>query len=296
MWAAAARWAPVRRGTTSARLVTLRRRLGWWAQWPGTEPTTVRFPPGHYYSPIPSRADIDRRADVEPGAALPGIDLRIDEQVALLRVLDVALPTGPRFRDNGYYDVGDAAIYQALVRHLQPARVVEVGGGWSTAALLDAAAAPAVTVVDPDPARVRALLQPGDTDRCTVVAHQLQDVDLTPLLTLDAGDILFVDSTHVAKVGSDVNRIVFEVLPRLRSGVVVHFHDVWFPFEYPEAWLRDGRHWNEAYLLRAFLEHNDAFEILLWADLLRRLGRIDDPELATALDVGASAAIWIRRR
>ena len=274
----------------------MRVRRAWQTLWPGAEPMRMPFAPGHFYSPIPAPADVDAIPEVDAHATLPGIDLRVEEQVAFLRTLAVTLPTGPRFSANGYYDDGDAAIYQAIVRTTQPARVVEVGAGWSTAALFDAAATPAVTVIDPDPSRVHDLLRPDDLARCTIVARRLQDVDLAPLLALEAGDILFVDSTHVAKHGSDVNRIVLDVLPQLRPGVLVHFHDVLYPFEYPADWFRRGRHWSEAYLLRAFLACNDTYEILLWPDLLRRLGRIDDPDLLAAVTVGASAAIWIRRR
>lgn len=278
------------------RVRNVRERHAWRVLWPGTDPLPHRLPPGHFYSPVPSIADVDAWTAADATAVLPGIDLRVDEQATFLRSLGVALPTGPRFVDNGYYDTGDAAIYQAILRATDPARVVEVGGGWSTAALFDSGVTPAVTVIDPDPSRVYDRLLPADFTRCTVRAVRLQDVDLTPFLALDAGDILFVDSTHVGKLGSDVLRIFFEILPRLRSGVAVHFHDVHFPFEYPQDWFRRGLYWNEAYLLRAFLEHNDAFEILLWADLLRRLGRVDDPVLDAALARGHSAAIWLRKR
>jgi len=74
---------------------------------------------------------------------------------------------------------------------------------------------------------------------------------------------LFVDSSHVSKIGSDVNRIVFDILPILKPGVLVHFHDVLWPFEYPLQWIMEGKAWNEAYLLRAFLQYNSHFEIVL---------------------------------
>jgi hypothetical protein len=113
----------------------------------------------------------------------------------------------------------------------------------------------------------------------------LQDVPLSTFQLLDSGDVLFVDSTHVAKLGSDVNRILFEILPALASGVVVHFHDVFYPFEYPKNWVREGRGWNETYVLRAFLEYNEAFEILLWGHMLRTLGHY----------AGTGGSIWLRK-
>ncbi len=81
--------------------------------------------------------------------------------------------------------------------------------------------------------------------------------------------MLFIDSTHVSKVGSDVNFLFFEVLPRLRPGVHVHVHDIAYPFEYPREWVLEGRAWNEAYLLRAFLTGNPHWQIDLWPSVLQ---------------------------
>ncbi|MCZ8539210.1 hypothetical protein [Psychrobacillus psychrodurans] len=82
------------------------------------------------------------------------------------------------------------------------------------------------------------------------------------------GDILFIDSYHVSKIGSDVNYIIFEILPKLKPGVRIHFHDIFYPFEYPEKWIFEGRFWNRAYLLRAFLQYNQDFIIDLWNNYL----------------------------
>ena len=87
-------------------------------------------------------------------------------------------------------------------------------------------------------------------------------MDLSVFDALSANDILFVDSTHVSKTGSDVNHLFFEILPRLASGVLVHLHDIFFPFEYPQDWVLGGRSWNEIYMLRAFLQYNNAFRIV----------------------------------
>ena len=87
---------------------------------------------------------------------------------------------------------------------------------------------------------------------------------------LNAGDILFVDSTDVSKTGSDVNYIMFEIIPILKSGVLIHFHDVFCPFEYPKEWVFQGRNWNEDYILKAFLMYNDRFEIKLFSEYLHK--------------------------
>ena len=98
----------------------------------------------------------------------------------------------------------------------------------------------------------------------------MQDVDVGRFAALEANDILFIDSTHVSRIDSDVNRIFFEILPRLAAGVLVHLHDVFYPFEYPREWVYEGRAWNENYVLRAFLQYNRAWEIRFFNNYLAR--------------------------
>ncbi len=86
--------------------------------------------------------------------------------------------------------------------------------------------------------------------------------------TLSSGDVLFIDSSHTVKTGGDVTFLVEEVLPRLSPGVLVHFHDIFLPFEYPTDWVFAGRAWNEQYLVRAFMAFNSAFRVLLAAGWL----------------------------
>src|SRR5262249_1522191 len=109
--------------------------------------------------------------------------------------------------------------------------------------------------------------------RITVLPRNVQEVAPAVFEELERGDILFIDSSHVSKTYSDVNYLFFEILPRLRSGVYVHLHDVFYPFEYPKEWVYQGRGWNEAYLARAFLQYNDAFEIQLFNSFLERFHR-----------------------
>ena len=118
------------------------------------------------------------------------------------------------------------------------------------------------TFIEPHPKLLKSLLKQGDLERIEIVPRPLQDVDLELFESLRANDILFIDSTHVAKIGSDVNRIFFEILPALATGVYVHFHDIFYPFEYPREWIYEGRAWNEAYMLRAFLMYNAASGVL----------------------------------
>jgi Methyltransferase domain len=216
--------------------------------------------------------------------------LRRDEQLVLLEKLKTTDPTGPRFKpNNGVFSATDAAVYQAMNRQYKPTRVIEVGCGWSTAALFDAGAAQHVTLIEPYPDPVLHLLSNEDRARCDLLETRLHEVPLSIFQVLNSGDVLFVDSTHVAKLGSDVNRMLFEILPALSSGVIVHFHDIFHPYEYPETWVREGWGSKETYLLRAFLEYNEAFEILLWAHMLKTTG-----DLAIPLE-DCPGSIWLQK-
>jgi predicted O-methyltransferase YrrM len=251
---------------------------------PDLERTWV--PPGHFYSPIPSAADIAGHRDPLSRNApldLPGIDLREEAQLARLERLrryyvDQPWSAEPRtgvryYFENDQYSYGDAIFLFCMLRELRPKRIVEVGAGFTTAAMLDTVERflgkdIKITCLEPHPERVESLLRPGDEKRLELIRLPAQDAPLDVFTELGHDDLLFVDSTHVSKLGSDVNRLVLDVMPRLAKGVVVHFHDVFWPFEYPLRWIQENRAWNEAYLLRAFLCFNPAFEILLFNHLL----------------------------
>ncbi|MCA1706725.1 MAG: class I SAM-dependent methyltransferase [Actinobacteria bacterium] len=119
-----------------------------------------------------------------------------------------------------------------------------------------------LTFIDPFPRTLRALVSEADLWG-RLIAQPVQSLSLSIFEALEPGDVLFIDSTHVCRAGSDVNFLLFDVLPALRAGVLIHVHDIFYPFEYPPEWIRQGRGWNEAYALRAFLEFNTAFRILL---------------------------------
>ena len=123
---------------------------------------------------------------------------------------------------------------------------------------------PEVTFVEPYPNRLLRLLRDGDQQQVRLIDKKVQDVPLEVFLSLESGDLLFIDSSHVVKCGSDLHFIFFEILPRLKPGVFVHFHDVFFPFDYPSEWLIKGQYWNENYFLRAFLSYNTEWSIRLF--------------------------------
>ena len=253
----------------------------------------VRYPTGSYYSPIPSLREVRRREDeifARPPEArtLPGIDLNEAGQLALLDTVARFYPEQPfaekrqeglhYYFGNDYFSYSDALFLYGIIRHARPARIVEVGSGYSSCVILDTnerffGGRIKCRFIDPDLSRLRSLASRADLERVEAIEKPVQAVDARLFEELAAGDILFIDSSHVSKVGSDLNRILFEVVPALRPGVLVHFHDVFWPFEYPRSWVYQGRAFNEAYLLRAFLQYNGAFRIALFTSFLEHFHR-----------------------
>lgn len=242
-------------------------------------------PPGHFYSPIPdwdaARKDSARIFRAQP--SIPGIDMRDEAQCKLLHELagyyhEIPFADQPNGRTRYYYQNSaysycDAIFLYGMLRHLRPKRLVEIGSGFSSCVTLDTNdlfldGSMELTFVEPYPELLHSLLRESDRARVRIEPKRLQDVDIDVFSGLRAGDILFVDSTHVSKIDSDVNRIIFEILPALDAGVYVHFHDIFYPFEYPQAWVDEGRAWNEIYLLRAFLQYNVSFEVVLMSTFL----------------------------
>ncbi|MEW6517301.1 MAG: class I SAM-dependent methyltransferase [candidate division FCPU426 bacterium] len=244
------------------------------------------FPPGHFYSPIPDLNEVKAHAGEIFNISrreLPGLDLREQGQVALLAALAPyyqELPFGETaqaglryFYQNPAYSYTDGIFLYCLLRHLRPKRVIEVGSGYSSCVTLDTNERffenqIACTFIEPYPELLHSLLKPGDRERVEILPLPLQRVPPDRFKALAAGDVLFIDSTHVSKVHSDVNYILFEILPALAPGVYIHFHDVFYPFEYPAEWIFEGRAWNEDYMLRAFLLFNSAFRIELFSTFL----------------------------
>lgn len=272
------------------------------------------WPAGHFYSPIPSLRDIRRREDMLFGAlpnSIPGVDLREAEQIKLFDALCVYYPEQPfsdtktahrRFYfDNPNFSYGEAIILYCMMRRLRPKKIIEVGCGYSSCAILDTnelffGNRIACTFIEPYPDLLLSLVKPEDLDRVQVLRTPLQDAPLDAFSTLSSGDILVIDSTHVSKIGSDVNRLLFEILPSLTEGVYIHIHDICYPFEYPKAWIYQGRSWNEAYLLRAFLQFNRAFEIVFFNSYF---GLMHKEALKAGMPLcgkNAGSSLWLRKR
>jgi hypothetical protein len=261
-----------------------------------------------YYSPIPDLASLPEGIWDEPDP-LRGIELDLDAQVQRLegRLSGLIAEFGEtRARNHAYeernasYPLPDARLLYAMVREARPASIVELGSGQTTLVIAQACAANAAdgarsrfVAFDPFPIAVNETL-PGLSELCRTPA---QEVPEEVFSALQSGDILFVDTTHTVKIGSDVNRIILRILPLLAPGVVVHFHDICLPHEYPRYLFEDyALYWAEQYLLQAFLAMNPSFEVLYATDALCRERRAAVQRAGLAGPGESGSSFWIRRR
>jgi predicted O-methyltransferase YrrM len=269
-------------------------------------------PPGHFHSPLPDMAFVDRNAALfdQRIDRVPGIDLHADEQLALARTFaryHAELPfsddrqAGSRYwYRNNWFSYGDAIVLYSMIRHHRPRRVIEVGSGFTSAVMLDTNdrfcdGRLGLTFVEPHPERLLSLLSDQDKTRHEILVTGVQTLPLERFAALEANDILFIDSSHVAKFGSDVAHLLTHVLPSLQKGVIVHFHDIFWPFEYPEDWIRHGRAWNESYMLQAFLQFNTTFAIRFFNSYL---GVHHADAMGQALPLfmkGPGGSLWIEK-
>jgi hypothetical protein len=275
----------------------------------------LRFaPPGHFYSPIPDHALIASKSESKLEedklkALIADINLNEEVQSGFLREIAHFYPEFPypakvpRLRysfDQFFYCHADAIYLYGMLRYFKPRKIIEVGSGHSSALVLDTnelflEGELDCTFIEPYPERLFATLRPEEKGRIHIIKSPVQNVPIETFSQLGPGDILFIDSSHVSKYGSDVNYLIFEILPALNAGVVVHIHDIFYPFEYPRQWLLEGRAWNEAYLVRAFLQNNDNWEILLFADFAGRKFQSYLSEHMPLCLKNTGGALWLRK-
>ncbi len=247
-----------------------------------------KFPAGHYYSSVVSLEEMRiRQNELWPDQRhkkIRGIDLNEKGQLKLFQELSVYFEglnipekkmEGRRyFFQNSYFSYGDAYILGSILVYLKPKRILEIGSGFSSALMLDINEffinnEMHITFIEPfTKARLAWILQQRITSNVSTIERKVQEVELREFTKLEKGDILFVDSSHIVKTGSDVNYILFNILPILKKGVIIHFHDIHHPFQYPKSWVLNGFGWNESYFLKAFLMYNSSFKIILFSDFL----------------------------
>jgi len=272
------------------------------------------FAPGHYYSTIANLEEIREHHDAifkNFPRELPGIDLNeagqqelFDQWKPIFAAADfpVTKEKGRRYyTENNWYPYGDAIVLYCMMRHFRPKRIIEVGSGFSSCAILDTNERffqnqIRCTFIEPEPERFLTAIFPEDHGRVDLVSKDVRSLPPEYFQSLDSGDILLIDSSHVSKVYSDVNYLMFQVLPRLKSGVLIHIHDVFYPFEYPANWVYEGWSWNEDYLVRAFLQHNQAFKIRFMNTLWYQFHAAQiQAEIPRALGGGGGGSIWLQK-
>jgi predicted O-methyltransferase YrrM len=235
--------------------------------------------PVHYYSPVANLSDLETtKSSWARRTEMPGIIWDVEAQKLEMR--KICLPFQNEYRDSqvfltatcGKFGPGfgeiEAQALHGFVRHFKPNRIVEVGSGVSSACLLAALKlnrmeterAVDLTCIEPFPSE--ALLALRSQGELTLEVSKVQQVDPSVFDNLGEGDLLFIDSSHATKTGSDVNYLYLEILPRLKAGVLIHIHDIFFPYDYSPVTLKTLWNWGETALLRAYMIHNSKIKTI----------------------------------
>jgi Methyltransferase domain len=250
----------------------------------------VHILPAHYYATVPNIIELERTVDLwAKPSAMSGLDIDLDEQIDNLR--RVCVPFQQEFCGNPYYKHAvnqpfrsgrsrffgyiEAQVLHAVIRHYKPARLIEIGGGvpsYCTSQAIsmnrrDTGVNGHITCIEPDPVHMIKNLD-EKLENFELFARPIQDVPLNYFTQLEANDIVFIDSNHIVRSGSEVNYIVLEILPILPKGVLVHFHDIYLPYDYDRDVLRNFMHPNETALVAAFLACNTRYQILFALSML----------------------------
>lgn len=267
----------------------------------------IHLLPAHFYSPVPTIRDLPE-STWQP-YDLAGVDWRPTAQRDLLKRLSRWTPeltalvgsvdggAASAFRfDNDAFAPTDAALYYAMIREFRPRRILEIGGGHSTLLSTGAAARNGDAVVDCVEPFPMPILRTKPNHLRRLIELPVQQVPIEEFTSLESGDILFVDCSHVARIGSDVNHLILRVFPHLKSGVIVHVHDIFLPDEYPRHWVTEQKlFWSEQYVLHAFLMFNSCFRVLASAHYL---GKHHPDEVVAAFPFcvpPGGGSIWFQR-
>ena len=260
----------------------------------------VHLLPVHFYTPIPHTASLEESVWSHRFGRDGAWSLNEQGQLDLLEELSRFSPELEGIpMEEGAHAIcqTDAAVYYSMIRRFRPALIIEVGAGYSTLIASAACVRNGDTVleaIDPYPPPHVTNSAPG---LIGLVTEAVQKIPLATFQALGENDILFIDSSHICKIASDVNYLILSVLPSLNKGVLIHFHDVFLPWNYPRSWvLEKNLFWNEQYLLLAFLMFNDQFEILLASHYL---GREHATSLLSAfpfLKDPGGCSVWLRRK
>jgi len=263
------------------------------------------YPFNHYESPYLSINEIDGIQDENIGGdVLIGVDLNFINQNYFKEIICnkynsynqfLNIPYHRYSTENGWFNKEDALVLMTMMLEFKPKKIIEIGSGFSTCVMLDVNEyclnnETKITSIEPYPERLLSKIRTNEKNyQLNVNSVQLCDISIFE--KLEKNDILFIDSSHVAKPGGDILYEYFKIIPRLQSGVLIHIHDIFYPFTYPKKWLYEGRCYNEAYILHAFLMNNNEYEIIYFnnfmhSNLVESIGE--------SFESGGS--IWIRKK
>jgi hypothetical protein len=271
------------------------------------------FPDGHFYSPVPSVAEVIKNKEKiwEPKRSTVGIDYNESSHINILKNIYPNYIEKYDYEDEGLSDEELTFFYNknsqfswldsrtlfVFLHHIKPRKIIEIGSGYSTLLMSDVNkrflnSSINITSVEPYP---RSFLHNNDLN-INLKNNFVQDLDEDFFKSLGENDILFIDSSHISKIGSDVNHLYLNILPSLNSGVIVHIHDIFLPQEYKKEWFDDGIFFNEQYLVQLMLSFSNRYEVIFSSNY----AFINHPNLvADALSVNESniyggGSIWLK--
>lgn len=271
----------------------------------------------HFYQPIPDIFELEKRNIWNSVSKMRGIKFEPEKNIKFVKQLAQKYADECNWTNepsdnptkfhlhNGCFSYGCAAPLHCIIRQYKPKRIIEIGSGNSSKVIAGAIELNILqnhetkyTIIDP----YTILDQTNFPNNTNIIRQPIELMDVEKFKSLEENDILFIDSSHICKTGSDVNFEILEILPLLQRGVLIHFHDISLPFEYEKIYATNPKFrvfWNEAYLLQAFLICNCDFEIIIPMSYLQKY-YLEDLKIAfpqsSKTDFGwVSGSFWIKR-
>lgn len=268
----------------------------------------------HYYSPVPDIGELDRREVWSKISPLRGVKMNAPCQIEQLTEMakkfssECVWPARPTKNphefhyENSCFSFQCASLLHYMIRNFKPKRIIEAGSGLSSCVINSALEQNNKDGIPPCDYQIIDPFPSDDTKNLSrltrITVQKIEEVPEKAFTELESGDILFIDSSHVSKIGSDVNFLILDVLPLLKPGVLIHFHDIPMPLEYARVYYTSPTFrafWTESYLLQAFLAFNNEFEVLCATSYIQH----HHPEALKIIfpnnPGGGSQSIWLRR-
>jgi len=270
----------------------------------------------HFYSPIPDISDLQTRNIFSKKSKMNGIDFRELEQLDLLHELgskygqECDWPIEPTSNEEEFYlknssfSFGCASALHTMIRNFKPKNIIEIGSGYSSRVISGALDLNIneghdcnYLIIDPYPNEI---IKNKLKHVSEITDKRVELVSPAIFDCLGENDILFIDSGHTVRTGSDVNFLILDIIPLLAKGVIIHFHDICLPYEYPEIYFTNAAFrmfWTEAYLLQSFLAFNNSFEVLLAMNYLQtdHMDKFEQAFQKSKSNFLKSGSFWIKK-